>query len=138
MALKEEEYQELFQSIRKTMQGSGLSSIDEQIMSRFKGSEGHFYDLAMYLRLLVEYMSLSSDFQFRTDLQRIQEVAETESGHPIEGVRLQLSPEEAKLYKIETINLMPIAANQKIVEELHSVLDELDSDWEDRDSEGKV
>jgi hypothetical protein len=84
MALKEEEYIELLQSIRKTVRGVGLSSIDEQIMSRFKGSEGPFYDLTMYLRLLIENMSLGSDFQLRADLHRIQEITETESGYSIE------------------------------------------------------
>lgn len=136
MALKEEEYQDLFQSMRKTVRGAGLGSIDEKIMTRLKGSEGAFYDLTMYLRFLIEDMSLGSDFQLRTDLHRIREVTETESGHSIEGVRLQFTPEEARLYKTEAIDFVPMRANQKIVEELRSVLEELYFDWENQNSKG--
>jgi hypothetical protein len=136
MAFKEEEYLELLQGIRKTVWGAGLGSIDEQIMSRFKGSEGPFYDLTMYLRLLIENMSLGSVFQLRADLYRIQEITETESGHSIEGFQLQFTPEEARLYKTESIDFVPMPASQKVIEELRSVLEELYSDWENRFNKG--
>jgi hypothetical protein len=63
----------------------------------------------------------------------VREAAETESGRPIEGFSVQLSPDEARLYNTESFDLAPAAGIQQILSELQAVLEELHSDRHDND-----
>lgn len=45
MPLRDEDYRDLLQSTRQAVRTAGLGSIDEQILSEIRGSEGPFHDL---------------------------------------------------------------------------------------------
>jgi len=131
MPLRDENYRDLLQSMRRAVRSAGLDSLDERILSEVRGSEGPFDDLTLYLKLLIAEMSLGSDAQLRAVLRRVRQVAETESGRAIDGFRVQLSPEESRLYNTDSFDFAPAAGIQEILSELHGVLEELYGDRQD-------
>ncbi len=128
MPLHDEDYRDLLQSMRQAIRTAGLGSLDERILSEVRNTEGPFYDLTLYLKLLIAEMSLGSDVQLQAVLRRTREFAMTESGHPIDGFRVQLSPEESRMYNTDSFDLAPPPGIQEIVVEFHSVLEELSKD----------
>jgi len=77
MPLSDEQYQELLQSLRRFLRREELGALDERIVSQIRGSEGAYYDLVTYLRLLISEMSLGADDQLRSVLRRVRESAQT-------------------------------------------------------------
>lgn len=139
MALTEEEYRDLLQSVRQALRRAGFGSIDERVLSDLRhsqGPQGSFYDLTMYLKRLIAEISLGSDVQLAAVLRRVRQAADTESGGPIAGFRVELSPEEARRYRTESFDFAPAPGIQEAVSELHAVLEELDSDWHQPDRRG--
>ena len=130
MPLSDNEYLEILQSLRQTMREAGLGSVDERILSDLRGSEGPFYDLTIYLKLLISEFSLGSDEQLRNVLRRVRRSVKTESGDPVQGFRVQLSPEESRRYETEFVDFAPPPQLEQIIAELRSILEELRSDWD--------
>lgn len=125
MPLSDSEYTDILRSLRMTMRESGLAATDERIMSEFRERQGPFHDLMAYLRLLIIDLSLGSDAQVRTVLHRMRTAAETESGVPIQGFRLELSPEESRRYGTESVDFGPSPELNQTLADLHSLLEEL-------------
>jgi hypothetical protein len=132
MPLSEQEYQLLLRQLRGTLRESGLGAVDERIISDLRGSEGPFYDLVVYLKHLIEEVSLGSDAQLREVLRRIRNAVRTESDQPIAGVRVELSPEERQRYEIERIEFTPSSEFQEIAQELSDILEDLQRDYDSR------
>lgn len=107
MPLSDEQYRDLLQSLRRSLRREELGAVDERIVSQIRGSEGAYYDLVTYLRLLISERSLGADDQLRSVLRRVRESAETESGRPIAGFRIQLTPEESRLYNTDSFDFAP-------------------------------
>lgn len=80
----------------------------------------------------MDEMSLGSDTHFQAVLRRVRETAETESGQPIQGFRIQLTPEESRRYNVDSFDLASAPEIRELVTELHSVLEELFEDRRDR------
>jgi len=131
--LSEEEYRDLLQDLRRLIRREELGAVDERIASQIQGSEGPYFDLVSYLRLLISEMSLGSDDQLRSVLRRVRESAETESGSPIGGFRIQLTPEESRIYNTDSFDLAPAPNAQEAASELRAVLEELEIDRRNRD-----
>ena len=132
MPLSDGQYQDLLQSLRRSLRREELGAVDERIVSQIRGSEGAYYDLVTYLRLLISEMSLGADDQLRSVLRRVRESAETESGQPIGGFRIQLTPEESRLYNTDSFDFAPAPHVQESASELRAVLEELEADWRNR------
>jgi hypothetical protein len=128
MPLRDDDYRDLLESTRRAVRRAGLGSLDERILSEIRNTEGPFDDLTRYLKLLIVEMSLGSDTQLRAALHRVREAAHTESGRPIEGFRVQLSPEESRMYRTDSFDLVPAPGIQQLLSELRTVLDELYAD----------
>ncbi len=128
MALTDNEYHEILHHIRKTINQVGLGGIDERIISEMHDAQGPFYELIYYLKLLVDEIALGSDEQIKSVLRRIRESVETETGEPIQGIELQLTPEEADRYRTKNFVFGPDPALQEIVAELRTVIAELKTD----------
>src|SRR5260370_546537 len=133
MPLSEQEYQLLLRQLREILRANGLGAIDERIISDLRGSEGPFYDLVVYLKHLIEEVSLGSDAQLREVLRRIRNAVHTDSEQPIAGVRVELSPEERQRYQIERIEFTPDSEFQQIAQELGEILEDLQGDYYSRD-----
>jgi hypothetical protein len=84
-----QDYRELLQATRDKVEELGLSALDERITSNMRCSDGPFWDLLFYLKHLREEIQLGSDIQYRETLRRVREYVQTESGAPVEGMRIE-------------------------------------------------
>ena len=128
MALTEKEYRDILTDMRNFIRQVGLGGIDERIISELHNMQGPFYELVYYLKLLVDEIALGSDEQIKSVLRRVRGSVETESGSPIQGIEVQLSPEEADRYRTKKLIFGPDPALQKIVTDLRAIIEELKSD----------
>jgi len=132
MPLSDSDHTDILETLRKTMREGGLGATDERIMSEMRGTETPFGDLALYLKLLISDLSLGSDAQVRSVLRRLREASETETGTPIQGFRVELSPEESRRYRTEFVDFSPPPELNAIIEDLRTILEELYGDREGR------
>ena len=126
--MNNEDYRSLLQSTRAQVNKLGLSALDERITSNLKGSEGPFWDLLFYLQHLREEVQLGSDVQYRETLRRVRRYVETESGEPVEGIRIDFSAEEAERYNMRDLVIKPSRELSGIGEELGALIEALRSD----------
>ena len=132
--MNNEDYRALLQSTRAQVDEIGLSALDERITSNMRGSDGPFWDLLFYLKHLREEIQLGSDVQYRETLRRVRRYVETESGAPVEGIRIEFSPEEVERYGMRDLVITPSPELGGIGEELGALIEALRSDH-DRNSE---
>lgn len=132
MPISDKEYREILEGLRRTMRQVGLGSMDERILSEILVSQEPFYDLSIYLKLLISELSLGSEEQLRIVLTRAQRAARTEAGDPIHGFRVGLSPAETRVYKADFLDLAPIPVTNEVVSDLRAILEELYIDWQNR------
>ncbi len=128
MALKDDDYREILKDMRNSLRHAGLGGMDERIISELHGSQGPFYDLVYYLKLLIDEIALGADEQIKNVLRRVHSSVETESGHHVEGIEIQLSPEESDRYRTDKLVFGPDPALQEIVSDLRSVIEEIKED----------
>ncbi len=128
MPLDNDEYVEILQYLRRLLRDGGLGSVDERLALNLQASDGPYYDLVFYVKHLIEEISLGSDRQLTAVLRRFRNVVETDSGRPVEGIRVSLTSDEARRYGTETIEFSPDSKLQEIVDELSQLLDELHRD----------
>ena len=133
MPLSDKEYREILQDLRHLLRREELGAVDERIVAQIRNSEGAYSDLTSYLRLLISEISLGSDDQLRSVLRRVRESAETESGRPIDGFRIQLTADESRLYNTDSFEFAPAPNVQEAASELRAVVEELEMDRRDRD-----
>lgn len=126
--MNNEDYRTILQDMRRQASELGLRAIDERIVSNMRGSDGPFWDLLYYLKHLREEVQLGSDVQYRETLRRIRQYVETESGVPVEGIRIDLSPEDADRYGMRHLELAPSRELDSIAEEIGSLIEALNND----------
>lgn len=129
-----EDYRDLLRATRIQVAERGLSALDERITSNMRGSDGPFWDLLFYLKHLREEIQLGSDVQYRETLRRVRQHVQTESGAPVEGIRIEFSPEEAERYNMRDLVITPSRELGEIGEELGELIEALRRDH-DRNSE---
>lgn len=131
-----EDYRDLLQVTRMRVAELGLGALDERITSNMRGSDGPFWDFLFYLKHLREEIQLGSDVQYRETLRRVRQHVETESGVPVEGIRIEFSPEEAGRYNMRDLVITPSSELGGIGEELGSLIEELRRDREQNSETG--
>src|SRR4030095_11860813 len=99
-----EDYRTLLRETRTHIAEVGLRVLDERITSNMRGSEGPFWDLLYYLKHLREEIQLGSDTHYRETLRRFRQHVATDSGAPVAGIRIELSPEEAERYGVSRLD----------------------------------
>jgi hypothetical protein len=136
--MNDQDYRELLHFTREQVASVGLGAIDERIMSNMRGSEGALWDLTFYLKHLREEIQLGSDAEYRETLRRVRRYVETESGRPIQGIRIELSPEDAERYGMRYFEIMPNAELGEIAAELAALMESLIAERNDNiDPEGR-
>jgi len=120
-----DDYRDILRSTRKTLIDAGLGGVDERIVSDLRDLQGPFDELVHYIKLLIDEISLGADEQIKRVLRRVRASVHTESGEPIEGIEVRLSPEEHHRYGVERLIFGPDKTLQKIVTDLQLLLDEL-------------
>jgi hypothetical protein len=128
MPLNDRNYRDILEHIRVSLRERELGGVDERIMSDLRGSEGPFYDLVFYLKHLIEEVSLGSDEQLRGVLRRIRSTVHTQSGEPVQGIRVELLPEERERYGIRQVDFAPTPELQEVASELRDLLQEIQAD----------
>jgi hypothetical protein len=126
--MNNEDYRAILQDMRRQTSDLGLRAIDERIVSNMRGSEGPFWDLLYYLKHLREEVQLGSDVQYRETLRRIRQHVVTESGAPVEGIRIDFSPEDAARFGVRHIDLAPSRELGSIAEEIAALIEALNND----------
>ena len=107
-------------------------------MANMRGSEGALWDLTFYLKHLREEIQLGSDVEYRETLRRVRRHVETQSGRPIEGIRIELAPEDAERYGMRSFEISPNAELSEIAAELGSLIESLIADeHDDSEPEGR-
>jgi hypothetical protein len=134
--MNNDDYRAILQETRRKAADFGLRAIDERIISNMRGSDGPFWDLLYYLKHLREEVQLGSDVQYRETLQRIRQHVVTESGAPVEGIRINFSPEDADRYGMTHLDLAPSRELGSIAEEIDSLIEALNNDRQ-RNSESE-
>jgi hypothetical protein len=126
--MNNEDYRAILQDMRRQTADLGLRAIDERIVSNMRGSDGPFWDLLYYLKHLREEVQLGSDVQYRETLRRIRQHVATESGAPVEGIRIDFSPEDADRYGMNHLDFAPSRELGSIAEEVGSLIEALNND----------
>ncbi len=133
--MNDDDYRELLRFTRAQVRNIGLGAIDERIMSNMRGSDGALWDLTFYLKHLREEVQLGSDAEYRDTLRRVRRHVETESGRPIEGIRIELSPEDAERYGMRSFEITPNAELGAIAAEIGELIESLIEEEGDGDIE---
>lgn len=126
--MNNEDYRAILLDMRSQATELGLRAIDERIVSNMRGSDGPFWDLLYYLKHLREEVQLGSDVQYRETLRRIREHVTTELGLPVEGIRIDFSPEDSERYRMHHLDLTPSHELGGIAEEIGVLIETLNSD----------
>jgi hypothetical protein len=126
--MNNEDYRTILLDMRSQASELGLRAIDERIVSNMRGSDGPFWDLLYYLKHLREEVQLGSDVQYRETLRRIRQHVTTESGLPVEGIRIEFSPEDSERYRMHHLDLTPSRELGSIAEEIGALIEALNSD----------
>jgi hypothetical protein len=129
--MNDHDYRDILQFTRDRVTSVGLSAIDERIMSNMRGSEGALWDLTFYLKHLREEIQLGSDAEYRETLRRVRRYVETESGRRVEGIRIELSPEDAERYGMRHFEITPNAELGEIATELGLLIESLIAEQDD-------
>jgi hypothetical protein len=123
--LNDQDYRELLRFVRAEIQRLNLGAIDERIMSNMRGSEGALWDLTFYLKHLREEIQLGSDTEYSETLRRIRRHVQTQTGRPVEGIRIDLSTEDAERYGMRSFEIRPNAELGEIADQLGLLMESL-------------
>jgi hypothetical protein len=128
MALNDNDYVEILEFLRQLLQENRLGAVDERLVNQLRGSDGPYYALVDYLKLLSAEASLRTDDQLRTVLARFRGVVATESGEPIQGIRVAFSETEGRVFQSDHMDLESDPEAQRLVRVLHQLIDDLNRD----------
>jgi len=129
--MNEQDYRELLRFTRAQVAKVGLGAVDERIMSNMRRSEGALWDLTFYLKHLREEIQLGSDAEYRETLRRVRRHVETQTGRPIEGIRIELSADDAERYGMRHFEITPNAELGEIATELSLFIESLTAEQND-------
>ena len=145
MALRDQDYRELLEHLRRQVRRMGLSSLDDQLFGMDRPDiPDPLQDLRFYLKRLAEYVSLRSRETYSRTLSRLQDNVQTETGEPIAGIDLQMVGPDVERFgtRILTLEGSPRELDE-VTSELHAILDliylasvedDLSSDWDGHDA----
>lgn len=128
--MNDQDYRELLRTMRAQVSNLGLGAVDERIMPSMRESDGPFWDLTFYLKHLREEIQLGSDTEYRETLRRVRRHVETESGEPVEGIRIDFSPADAERYQIPHLDIKPSSELGDIARQLDELIRSLITDHE--------
>ena len=131
--MNSDDYREILQDLRRRVPEFGLGNLDDRIMSgrRERTADGDFQELISYLQDLRDEIQLGSDEQYREVMRRIRENVGTTTGEQIDGIRIQFSESEGRLFDRQHLDLKPSPQFQEIAAELTDLITQLKDDHED-------
>jgi hypothetical protein len=125
--MDEGEYAELLRYLLASVEGSELRDAQGSVYEAGLEARSGRDQLSASLRALRTQIELAGEGVADDVLRRANEFATTAAGTPIEGIRVQLSPEEARAFGAEQLDLTAPGEDQLLalarLDELLAALD---------------
>lgn len=126
--MNEDEYGRLLRTIRERTLSSGRSDLDGLLMnSRVSDADGSRAAVIGYLLGLRDEMSLGGQDVIRESMRRLRRIP-TESGGPIEGMVVDIRPQDRAAFGVEEVDLVGSAGLDAAVREIDELILELRRD----------
>lgn len=103
--MKNQDYRDIHDHLRKEVRRRELVSLDEWIMADFQPSRDSGKDLLRYINMLSKSLLERSSSGYGNILKNFRKSVKTEDGKVIEGVKVVLTEEEQRLYRTREVNL---------------------------------
>lgn len=120
--MNETDYGEILQHLRRRMRTAGFADLDARIVQDVRRDPGAPREqLLRYLDLLELEARLGTDATARAVTERLNRIASTESGSPIEGLTVELSLEDQALFGTTDIDVGVAPDLARVIDELRDL-----------------
>src|SRR4029077_21255067 len=124
--MNEEEYAEVLQYLQRHMRDSALASVNDRIIADIRLEPGSASTQVLrYLDTLRAEVQLGTDASVRRIVERLRETVGTESGRPVDGLRLVFSPADRDLFGTDAVDLGVTPNLDLILHEIDELRNEL-------------
>ena len=124
MPLTDEEYLEILRHLQRRL-NEAEPELYERLAEKMDFDGTPRQRAVRYLRSLIGMMRERSSGSYASVLNLLNKSISTEDGHPIAGIRVDLSPQEQQLYQMDEIDLSELPDRSRLIEELQAILDRL-------------
>ena len=126
--MTDDDYREILKLIRQALDRDGLSRIDEHIRSFDRPKEGAFEDLIQYLRRLTDEIRSSRSQPIDSILERFNKYVRTESGAPVQGIRVETGEGEYAYYEPSRSDLRDRRMLWNLASTIEALIEELEEE----------
>ena len=124
--MTDDDYREILRSTRQALDRNGLSRIDEHIRSFDRPKEDAFEDLIQYLRQLIDEIRSARSQPIDSIMERINKYVRTESGFPVQGIRVETEEGEYAYYEPSRSDLRDRRQLWDLASSLEVLIEELE------------
>jgi hypothetical protein len=131
--MNEDDYADLVSHVSRTLEARGLYDVVGRSFDRPWDTEPTPRDqLLVLLSTLREYLALGDNYVGRRSLSDLRQNVETESGEPISGLVVDLTPEQARFVGSDSVDLVSGGSTvRQLVDDLEQLIAELGDDRTD-------
>ena len=124
--MNENEFTELLQFLQSTANQRGFGALNDRIIEQIRGEALPSAErLDRYLTAFIQELEFGSEGPPREALLRLREVATSDRGQPIDGVRVELSASGRELFDVEEIDLLVTPDRSQLIGELRDLRTDL-------------
>jgi hypothetical protein len=132
--VNESEFAQVLQHLQERMRRYGFSELNDRILAELRfepdrsvpGEHGSSSSQVLrYLDLLESELRLRTGATVRRIIGRFGNVAQTQSGGPIEGLSVEMSEGDRRLFEIESVDLGTASDFQSILDDIRHLRREL-------------
>lgn len=127
MALSRSDYLQILRHLQRTLRESDPQAF-EVVGRSFERILDPREATLHYIDIMVKVMAEHSRGQSGRILSLLNRYIKTESGGPIQALRIELAPEEAELYEQESFDLARLQDHRLFISELLSLRESLSQD----------
>lgn len=122
----EDEFAEVLQYLVRSVRDVGLREVSERVLADIRMDPGRpSSQLLRYLDALIAEIRLGSDPTIRKVVASLNDVARTESGRPIDGLRLELAISDQIAFDTEYVDLGIAPDLSAVVDQFERLRDDL-------------
>ncbi|PAU93710.1 hypothetical protein CK503_11200 [Aliifodinibius salipaludis] len=130
MALNEQDYFEILYHLQEEVAGN-----EPQLANNFLEISNNIIEeyedprkiLIHSLERLIELLEQESSNTYENVLTNLNNFVETEEGQKIDGIHVELSPKQKKLYQQDYIDLSEMKSQETMISELNEIIEEIRS-----------
>jgi hypothetical protein len=124
--MNEIDYGNVLEHMRRQMRSIGFGELDSRIVIAIQRDAGPpKAQLLRYLELLESEARLGTDSTARAITERLNHIARTDSGSPIEGISVALSQQEQVLFRTSRIDVGMAPDLAGVISQLRDLYSEL-------------